>query len=35
MNKLQKYVGADAHGKDANAAVELSRKWTEGNSNRN
>jgi len=29
--QVAKYVGADAHGKDANAAVELSRKWTEGN----
>lgn len=26
--KVAKYVGADAYGKDANAAVELSRKWT-------
>ncbi|MFY9140522.1 MAG: corrinoid protein [Thermacetogeniaceae bacterium] len=29
--QVAKYVGADAHGKDANAAVELSRQWTEGN----
>lgn len=26
--KVAEYVGADAYGKDANAAVELSRKWT-------
>lgn len=25
--KVAEYVGADAYGKDANAAVELSRKW--------
>jgi len=28
--KVAEYVGADAYGKDANAAVELSRKWTVG-----
>lgn len=26
--KVAEYVGADAYGKDANVAVELSRKWT-------
>lgn len=29
--QVAKYVGADAHGKDANAAVDLARKWIEGN----